>query len=349
MVSRGKNSEAAAAASAAAAAAAASGSQSKSDCFIENVVSSAKELTRAELRALHNFHPLQITTNALIHPSSTSGNVNSNTNATSDNLDMGLGSIMNLPTLNVPKFDLATSLDEIQNAMVDSLEHIVSHNIQVLLIGASLGAAISAGVAIGLFSAITFLTSPSSSSSSLSSSSGSSWWNQFRISKKVKGWFHRRQDTPVDSDESGGGDHVTNPGENNDGDDGNERVEKILSRQFQVIVGTPLPISVPAPILKDTGDTSDTTDKIDDHAAEQCRQCLNSITISLAKQRMQWKQVLRITVHLASGRCDAGTFRSVLKEYPCLEKETVVSIVFVERLEDDHASVQIEALVQIAE
>jgi enamine deaminase RidA (YjgF/YER057c/UK114 family) len=341
MVSRGKHSEAAAAA--------ASGSQSKTDCFIENVVSSAKELTRAELRALHNFHPLQITSNALMHPSSVSGNVNSNTNKTSDTMDMGLGSIMNLPTLNVPKFDLPTSLDEIQNAMVDSLEHIVSHNVQVLLIGASLGAAISAGVAIGLFSAITYLTSPSSSSSS----SGSSWWNQFRISKKVKGWFHRRQDTPVDSDESRGGDHVTNPGENNDGDDGKERVEKILSRHLKVIVGTPIPISAPAPTLKDIADTADTVDttdnKIGDHAAEQCRQCLNSITISLAKQRMQWKQVLRITVHLASDRCDAGTFRSVLEEYPCLEKETVVSIVFVERLEDDHASVQIEALVQTTE
>ena len=298
-------------------------SQPKSDCFIENVVSSAKGIALSEL---HSLDSLRITSNALL--SSYPKPVRVLPTGTNHATDRDLGSMMNIlqvPKMEFPHFDF-------HELIVEKLDNLISHNAQVLLIGASLGAAISAGVAIGLFSAVSIMSSYSYSSAS---GSGTLWWR--RISRRTKRWFHPMAFSRDENANVNGGDSKENI---SDGSihSGRDEKERNLSRRFRIIQGN---IS--------SNSTSNNAElpkqSMSSSAKEQCQQCLDAVTISLAKQRIHWNQILRISVYLVSERCEAKTFRSVLRDYP-LDVDTAVSILYVQRLEEDHACVQVEALVQ---
>jgi hypothetical protein len=77
---------------------------------------------------------------------------------------------------------------------------------------------------------------------------------------------------------------------------------------------------------------------------DQCRECLDAVSALLSKQAMAWSHVKRVSVFLVADRCDAGMFRNVLSEYPLDQSSSIVSCVYVQRLEQAHAVVEIEVL-----
>ena len=77
---------------------------------------------------------------------------------------------------------------------------------------------------------------------------------------------------------------------------------------------------------------------------DQCRECLDAVSVSLSKQSMAWSHVKRVAVFLVTDRCDAGMFRNVLSEYPLDQSSCIVSCMYVQRLEQAHAMVEIEVL-----
>lgn len=76
----------------------------------------------------------------------------------------------------------------------------------------------------------------------------------------------------------------------------------------------------------------------------QCRECLDAVSASLSKQAMAWSHVKRVSVFLVADRCDAGMFRNVLSEYPLDQSSSIVSCMYVQRLEQADAMVEIEVL-----
>ena len=77
---------------------------------------------------------------------------------------------------------------------------------------------------------------------------------------------------------------------------------------------------------------------------DQCRECLDAVSALLSKQAMAWSHVKRVAVFLVADRCDAGMFRNVLSEYPLDQSSCIVSCMYVQRLEQAHAMVEIEVL-----
>jgi hypothetical protein len=77
---------------------------------------------------------------------------------------------------------------------------------------------------------------------------------------------------------------------------------------------------------------------------EQCRQSLDSVSALLSKQDMAWRDVKRLTAYLCTDRCEGTTFRQALSEYPLTVSSSIVSLMFVQRLEQESAVVEIEVL-----
>ena len=76
----------------------------------------------------------------------------------------------------------------------------------------------------------------------------------------------------------------------------------------------------------------------------QCRACLNSVGALLSKQDMSWSDVKRISAFLVTDRCDGYTFRQALSEYPWHSESTILSLMFVQRLEQENSIVEVEVL-----
>jgi hypothetical protein len=68
------------------------------------------------------------------------------------------------------------------------------------------------------------------------------------------------------------------------------------------------------------------------------------VSALLSKQAMAWSHDKRVAVLLVTDRCDAGMFRNVLSEYPLDQSSSIVSCIYVQRLEQAHATVEIEVL-----
>jgi len=81
-----------------------------------------------------------------------------------------------------------------------------------------------------------------------------------------------------------------------------------------------------------------------DQSTTQCRECLDSITATLGKHMLTWNSVGRISAHVVLNKCSGTTFRSVLTEYPILKEEVIITVYFVQRLENLDDWVQVEAL-----
>jgi len=248
-------------------------------------------------------------------PNISSGSTTSTTSNTTTGTGTGAGTIktslddyLYLPTMKSMAFpDFTKSINAL---LLQKLEHLVTHNTQVLVIGAALGAAISAGVAIGLFSAW----------SVFSGFTGKPFGGLYR---KTKSWLGHN------GGDGSGSDSSTNIDRQDHNNPQHMNTVKII--QGHTISSTFANLSTVS-------------------AQDQCRQCLDAITASLGKQRLAWDSVLRISAHLKSDcdcdrNCDATVFREVLKEYP-MEEGTAVVILYVQRLEEENACVQVEALVQ---
>mmetsp|Transcript_65405 Transcript_65405/g.77422 ORF Transcript_65405/g.77422 Transcript_65405/m.77422 type:complete len:319 (-) Transcript_65405:195-1151(-) len=75
----------------------------------------------------------------------------------------------------------------------------------------------------------------------------------------------------------------------------------------------------------------------------QCRECLDSLGVLLGKHDLRWNDVRKLTVYLMVDQCNASVFRNVLREYPLPTKNVVTTVLYVQRLEDEYAVVQVEA------
>lgn len=97
--------------------------------------------------------------------------------------------------------------------------------------------------------------------------------------------------------------------------------------------------------------SSSSNDSTEDNIPNQCRECLDYIGVALGKQRLGWNHVCKVTAYLVTDRCDAQTFRTILSEYPIgnnnmtnQHKNTMITIVYVQRLEQEHAPLQVEVM-----
>ena len=219
--------------------------------------------------------------------------------------------------------------------IVDKIEDLVRGNTQVLIMGAGLGAAICAGVGIGLFVAVQLFQSFSGSGIGIVSGGVTSDGDRNSVSNNAvvggggrgdyqsPNWWNvtsrgiRRIFRPILFGNSNSDASITN--------DNNTNALKIIKGCIT---------TYPKTCIRTCEDPR-----------EQCRQCLDSITVALCKQRLSWDHVLRISIHLVGEKCDALVFRNVLEGYP-VKDDMHVSIVFVQRLEDEHAFIEIEALVK---
>ena len=97
-------------------------------------------------------------------------------------------------------------------------------------------------------------------------------------------------------------------------------------------------------------------DNTSKNLTDQCQSCLDSIHADLqTRYGMSWKHVRRLTAYIVAGRCEAHAFRRVLQEYTAratadadaadaITALPLVSILFVQQLEDENALVQVEAI-----
>jgi hypothetical protein len=277
-----------------------------------------------------------------------------------DRIRISLEDVLKVPRgVRVPRMEFPEiTLDftkSINDMIVRKIDDLITHNTHMLMIGASLGAAVSAGVIVGI-GMVSISTASSSSSSS---------WTMGGFFRKVKSIFftvgdrYRNSDgdkvslrQEVDSDdeqlhseedETAGDVYKGNGGYHNHGSQGPQPILSIIQAK---------------PLL--TEQTKSTP------AEDQCRECLDLVTVSLGKRRLLWDDVLKITAFLVIGQCEAAVFREILKEYPmCIDENEngsnekslksisvderrvcSISVLYVQRLEDERASVQIEALVQ---
>ena len=75
----------------------------------------------------------------------------------------------------------------------------------------------------------------------------------------------------------------------------------------------------------------------------QCLSCLKQLEADLIHHGLAWEDIRRLTVYLVSGRCDASIFRNILNEMH-LQHKPLISILFVQQLEDEHIVLQLEAM-----
>jgi len=83
---------------------------------------------------------------------------------------------------------------------------------------------------------------------------------------------------------------------------------------------------------------------------EQCLECIKNLGLKLVNHNKQWHQIKKITIYLCMDGCSSQTFRNAWNEYlkskGMMQNENIVLVfVFVQRLEEEHANVQLEALI----
>ncbi len=286
-----------------------------------------------------------------------------------------------------------TIIKSINDLLSQKLDEFITHNMQVLMIGAALGAAISAGVLIGIGVGNATTTTPtapaSSASSSIVSTSKKTCSNSWglNIYKRWSTWIRRILPISYGNGKAAVGDSTDDEKKDNDNDNEMNSTSDLMTQSqplnthaatrnsrhplhtsLCVLQASPSPSPSP-PIVPSSSNTLVSGTCTVTPAEEQCRQCLNSLTISLGKRRLLWDDVLKITAYLVIHQCDARIFRNVLKEFPIREDIDIdvdgttrsstnddglrrcapssscsIVIVYVQQLEDENSSVQLEAL-----
>ena len=79
-------------------------------------------------------------------------------------------------------------------------------------------------------------------------------------------------------------------------------------------------------------------------SADQCRECLDTIGALLSERSLSWADIRKLTVYLVVDQCDVDTFCAVREEYPFPKDQAITTFLFVHRLEQEHAVVQLEAI-----
>ena len=281
---------------------------------------------------------------------------------------------MNMHTVQLPR--IGFEFPDFNALIVKHLDELVTHNTQVLVIGASLGAAIAFGVAMALFSALSLVGGNGTRNGrergneyghghghGNGASAGAPvpvWWRT--INTTVKRWLRPNMEFDVDDNNNEVEIDIRNGDVHRSDENSSDRKDKSIPPRLQIMQGKPK-----SRIIIDTNTHAEIPTRSSEQSKpksisasprDQCIECLDAITISLAKHKLTWDQILRISVYLALNAddsscqytsCDASTFRQVLKEYPWNADRTVVSILYVQRLEDETACVEVEALVQSLE
>jgi len=313
---------------------------------------------------------LKTTTDSLITPSLSSSSSSPSPSSSTPSLITKTSSIIDeyylsfIPKIELPDMNVWTK--HINSVISQKLDNLIIQNTQVLAVGAALGAAISAGVAIGCFSfaSVFFNDSASRSSGSkiIKKSFTESQMEESSSDKsyKVSNWiwsklcWYRGNKTICEMDkvinENESSSHSSANTVNN-----NVNVVKIKSKyqeNLYIIQGNPNPNT----LLEETttsaqaGNESHDKKRPNQVIIAQCRSCLDSITTSLGKKLLTWRQVRKMNVSLVSidnvtDSSNSALFRSIMKEYPISTDKILVSIVFVSRLESEHSHVQVEVLV----
>lgn len=261
---------------------------------------------------------------------------------TGDKIRISLEDVLKVPRMGLPDLDFTKSINDI---IVRKIDDLVTHNTHMIMIGASLGAAVSAGVIVGV--------------GIISTTSSSTSWTT-GIFSKLKSYLR-----PVlywrgysDGDKGSLRQEIDGDSEQLDSEEDDTRSNIYKDNGSYHHHESP-------PILSIIQAKPSSTENNKSPPEDQCRECLDLITVSLGKRRLLWDDTLKITAFLVIGQCEAEVFRKVLKEYPiCIDENGSVekssksvndggvrrvcsiSILYVQRLEDGEASVQIEALVQ---
>jgi len=313
---------------------------------------------------------LKTTTDSLITPSLSSSSSSPSPSSSTPSSITKTSSIIDeyylsfIPKIELPDMNVWTK--HINSVISQKLDNLIIQNTQVLAVGAALGAAISAGVAIGCFSfaSVIFNDSASRSSGSKiikksfteSQMEESSSDKSYKFSNWIwtKLFWYRGNKTICEMDkvinENESSSHSSANTVNN-----NVNVVKIKSKyqeNLYIIQGNPNPNT----LLEETttsaqaGNESHDKKRPNQVIIAQCRSCLDSITTALGKNLLTWRQVRKMNVSLVSidnvtDSSNSALFRSIMKEYPISTDKILVSIVFVSRLESEHSHVQVEVLV----
>lgn len=211
--------------------------------------------------------------------------------------------------LSLPRVKLDDYSKSINQIISQKIEDTLKNNLQVLLVGASIGAAVTAGVALGLLVV-----------GSVVSTSIPIWFRS--LSKRVtnmykwNGDFEERSDEFIDKSQ-----HC-------------DEVHRHIHRSnevgtFKVLVLQGKPMTS---LSKSTS------------LGDQCRDCLNSITVKLESLGLSWSEVLKLNVMIVKG--DISSMRSILSEYISDLSSLTTSLIHVMGLEDSSALIEIEAWIQ---
>jgi enamine deaminase RidA (YjgF/YER057c/UK114 family) len=216
--------------------------------------------------------------------------------------------------LSLPRVKLDDYSKSINQMLSQKIEDILKNNIQVLLIGAGIGAAVTAGVALGLVCV----------GSIIHATSVSSWWESitYRIKKRV---FSSQLNDTVENETHNNTEDVKGQSISLNSKHLHEASTGKGYYTLTVIQGKPIP-QVSSSLAT---------------AESQCRQCLDSISANLNSMKRTWNDVIKMNVTIVSGKFKASSVRAMLDEYMPGSLPSL-SIAYVMQLEDEHSSIEME-------
>jgi len=272
---------------------------------------------------------------------------NSDGNNNSSIYDMVLGSISPSQLLleNQIVTSITTQLEAKWNAYLTNTLQATTMGIWV---GAILGAAVATGVMIGMVAVM-----GAAANSSAYSKMARQWQNAMtRTYLNLMG--HNKRGAVDTSKGTAAQDEQSDEKEKMklQPDDGAPTADNVSSTGSTTAMTSATSVSSHGPLVILQGNPDNTSK----NSTDQCQSCLDSIHADLqTRYGMSWKHVRRLTAYIVAGRCEAHAFRRVLQEYTAratadadaadaITALPLVSILFVQQLEDENALVQVEAI-----
>lgn len=259
-----------------------------------------------------NLYALQLQ----LPPIDTEGDGSSMMTPTVD-ADGNIEDVSFLPKINILDFEIAQkTLQEVNEVLAGNINTFLRGNVPILLVGACLGAAISAGVAMGMFGMLQYLSTSFDSSVHDQSSKQKSLLRRMHSSIKnvLRPFFFK-----------------------------NEIQHHYLQKHDEVAKDTSNTIQSKIKVMK----VQPRQIHSNSNEEEEVRDCFDAITLNLGKQLLTWNHVYRITLYHTSQNSAIGkdlAYQKLLKEYP-VRKDLVTTIVQVSKLEKENINVEIEAIV----
>jgi hypothetical protein len=189
-------------------------------------------------------------------------------------------------------------------------DRMMSEYIRALTLGCVIGAAVATGASVGLLAASGILRAR----------------NQYV--PVLYGWFARI---------CGADETTTTSDPDFDATDNNRSQTDDVAQAQVAIVSSGNSKSASLVLLKTSG-------------SARCEKCLDDVFVLLSKNGATWKTVRQLSVYLVSpGIIEPSHFRQALKGYPVDADACIVSTRFVQRLEDVHSMIEIEALATVTD